>query len=571
MEKPLDLKKIKLLFSKYWFVILAIFTLPSFWALLVPGFYGASDDTHIAWLFEMDKILRIGQIPPRFVPDLSFGFGYPLFNFEYSLPFYIGEIFHLLSFSLVDSIKLVFLISLVFSAITMYLFLKEFCNQVLSFVGSLIYVYTPYRSNDVYNRGALGESLAFVFLPLLTLSVIKAIKYSSWQWVGVGSLSLLALILTHNITTYMFFPFLLILSLSFVLICKKKLNNILKLTTMFFLAIIASIYYWLPVLIDKNLLQYDTVFNFIDHFPTLVQLIKPYWGYGASVAGPYDGMSFFLGITNWFVLVFGIFFTVIYLKKCTKEQKMILIWALISFLVAMFMMNFRSAIVWQNLPLLAYFQFPWRFLVIVTFIIPIFLIPFSNLKYSSFLSIVLLFLTIIFNINIFKPHDFLGRTDEYYLKRYIPVPVVQKEYYEISEESLKLPLDTKIRPNRNYPLLEKNPAIKSWEQVNDLAVNVNIQSKTPVVININKYNFPGWYGFIDGNPLAIKPGIPFGQIHLEIPPGEHRISVLFKETTLKLILDLTSLIAILISILLLFRRVTTRVKQMLIVLSKNNE
>ena len=32
-------------------------------------------------------------------------------------------------------------------------------------------------------------------------------------------------------------------------------------------------------------------FVFVDHFPTLRQLITPYFGYGASVPGPGDGMS----------------------------------------------------------------------------------------------------------------------------------------------------------------------------------------------------------------------------------------------------------------------------------------
>src|SRR3989344_8282296 len=84
-------------------VILLLFY-PAVRALLVPGYYGADDDLHIAWLFELHKTLNLGQIPPRFVPDLSFGFGYPLFNFVFPLPFYIAEIFHLSGFSLVDSI-----------------------------------------------------------------------------------------------------------------------------------------------------------------------------------------------------------------------------------------------------------------------------------------------------------------------------------------------------------------------------------------------------------------------------------------------------------------------------------
>jgi len=44
----------------------------------------------------------------------------------------------------------------------------------------------------------------------------------------------------------------------------------------------------------------DTLFNFKDHFPFIKQLIFSPWGHGASLWGPGDGMSFQVGIINWF-------------------------------------------------------------------------------------------------------------------------------------------------------------------------------------------------------------------------------------------------------------------------------
>src|SRR3989338_3004547 len=148
--------------TKYLFWVILALSIPAVWALLVPGFYGASDDLHIAWLQQMDKIIKMGQIPPRFVPDLSFGFGYPLFNFVFPLPFYIGEIFHILGLTLVDSIKGVFFISIPLSGIFMYLLLREFTKNRFAFIGAMLYVYAPYRAVDIYIRGAIGEAFVFV-------------------------------------------------------------------------------------------------------------------------------------------------------------------------------------------------------------------------------------------------------------------------------------------------------------------------------------------------------------------------------------------------------------------------
>src|SRR5687768_16336957 len=137
------MKNLQNAFEKYTIVLLLILVMPAIFSLFVPGFYGASDEVHIAWLYEMDRTLKTGQIPPRYVPDLSFGFGYPLFNFVFPLPFYIGEIFHSLGFSLVDSIKMVFGLSIPLSAVFMYILLNQFSGKVASLLGAVLYIYAP--------------------------------------------------------------------------------------------------------------------------------------------------------------------------------------------------------------------------------------------------------------------------------------------------------------------------------------------------------------------------------------------------------------------------------------------
>ena len=542
---------IKKLFNyPIWVIILL--SIPAVWALFVPGFYGASDDMHSAWLQQIDKVLKMGQIPPRFVPDLSFGFGYPLFNFAFPLPFYIAEIFHLIGFSLVDSIKLVFILSLPLSGIGMYLFLKEFTNNLLSLTGAVLYIYTPYRAVDIYIRGAIGEIVSFVFLPLIALSFLKIKKSGSLMWVGVGALSLASLVLSHNITAYMFFPFVVLLII--ILWDSKKsseyLANIFK---TIFLALLISSYFWLPAIYESSLMKYDTIFNFTDHFPTIKQLITPYWGYGASVPGPHDGMSFFLGLVNILVLVAGGFLTILTWKKFKKLEKRILLWATIGLAVALFLMNFRSTFIWQNLPLLPYFQFPWRFLTLTTFFTPILLIAFKHLKNKS-LAIILIVIIVLSSWSYFKPQDFLGRLDDYYLNRYIPYPKASDEYFKIQEEYLRLPKTTKERPAANYPtFFSMNDEMVNVVKVNDLHFLVSLKPKMEIRANFNKYYFPGWQAKIDGQEVPIRPGLPFGQISFSVPPGPHKLEVFYSEPRAKLILDFASLVGFLVSLGMIFK------------------
>lgn len=545
------MEKLEKFLDKFWLLAIFLLSLPAVWALLVPGFYGASDDLHIAWLYEFHKTLLIGQIPPRFVPDLSFGFGYPLFNFVFPLPFYIGEVFHLIGLSFVNSIKAVFFVSIPLSGLFMYLLLRQFVKNSLSLIGAVLYIYTPYRAVDLYIRGAIGEIVSFVFLPLIILSIVKINQDRNLKWVGIGGFSLASLVLSHNITAYMFFPFIVFFFILQFFISAQKRDFLVKSLLTVFLGILISLYFWLPSIKESSLMKYDTVFNFYDHFPEVRQLITPYWGYGASVPGEGDGMSFFLGGVNIFILVIGSAFFLINRKKFKLEQKLLIIWAIAGIFIAIFLMNHRSAIVWNSLPLLPYFQFPWRFLILTTFFTPLLTVIFDEIEFSKFkplLTVLLLALIILPVFSYFRPQHFLGREDNYYINRYIPTPVASREYLTTAEEYLRLPKETQVRPDKNFPLVFPSDGIQRIDKINDLNLAFDIELNEDSLINLNKYNFPGWKAKINGQEIQIKSGVPYGQVSILVPAGVNRVGVSFSETTFRQILNFVSSGAFLVSL-----------------------
>lgn len=542
------MEKIKSLLTKYFWVWVIILLIPAIWALFIPGFYGASDDVHVAWLYQMHKSIMMGKFPPRFVPDLSFGFGYPLFNFVFPLPFYIAELFHLLGFSLVDSIKALFFTTIPLSFLFMYLLLRQFTSKLLSLAGSFIYVYTPYRAVDLYIRGAIGEIVSFIFLPAILLSIVK-LKDVGISWIGIGAVAIASLVLSHNITAYMFFPFVVIFFLLQLNLTEKKKVFFVKSILMVFLGLSLSIYFWLPAIVESRFMKYDTVFSFADHYPTISQLFTPYWGYGGSVAGSGDGMSFFLGAVNVLLLLLGVILIFVYWSKLKKSIRFLVIWAFICISSALFLMNYRSTFLWINLPLLPYFQFPWRFLILITLAIPLLVVLLDHLKHKKYIALVLIVLTLITTGSYFRPEDFLDRKDDYYLNRYIPIPIASKQYLETQEEYLRLPKNTQLRPNQNYPLVSiENGEIKRVERVNDLDSVIEVQADNQSAINYNKYLFPGWVAEIDGQPAQIMPGKPFGQISLNVPSGSHTIKVKFEEPSFKKMLNAISLASFLVSL-----------------------
>lgn len=553
-------KFLEFLDNNFWIFIILI-PLFSFLALfLKPGYFGVSDDIHIAWLHQMDQVVRSSKLPPRYVPDLSYGFGYPLFNFVFPLPFYLGESFHLLSFSLVDSMKIVFALSLFLSFLSMYFLLRGLTSKWISLLGATIYLYAPYRATDIYVRGAIGESLSFVFLPLVVLSFVSLIdskgKKINFRLVGLGGLSIAGLILSHNITAYMFLPLALFLPF-FTFIAFRRKKDLFFVSFAVLLGLLASSYFWVPAILDSKLMKYDTVFDYFDHFPTFKQLITPYFGYGASVPGPYDGMSFFIGLPQIVVFVLGLILFLVNLKSFSSLKLIHLLWSFFIFFYSLFMMNYRSGFLWKLIPYIAYFQFPWRFLTMTVFSSSLFVVVFEKLKLNNLFFFFSILVVLLVSLSYFKPSGYLERYDDYYLNRYVPSPQPSEEYKQTSEEYLRLPISTKVRSNQVEPVLfGSNFVVDSYNSLNalDFVAYVTVSEKDGAIINVRRYNFPGWNVKLDGGFVQTKSGEPFGQISFFVEEGKHKIEVYFSETLRNKILDFVSFFSFILLFYFLFDR-----------------
>ena len=91
------------------FIILASFY--SLNDLFIPGYFTSHDGPHqIVRAYYYQDLIKEGQFPPRYVFGLNYGFGYPLFIFSYHMPWLISEIFNQLGLSIIDSVKMTFLI-----------------------------------------------------------------------------------------------------------------------------------------------------------------------------------------------------------------------------------------------------------------------------------------------------------------------------------------------------------------------------------------------------------------------------------------------------------------------------
>src|SRR3989338_10924305 len=122
---------IKELLIKNWTLLLyfalSIFTVLPFFS---SGFFSIHDDVQVARVYEMANSLSGGMFPVRWVDNLGYGLGYPIFNFYSVLPYYMGGFITLLGFDALLATKIVFLASTVLAGASMYFLVSSFFGKI---------------------------------------------------------------------------------------------------------------------------------------------------------------------------------------------------------------------------------------------------------------------------------------------------------------------------------------------------------------------------------------------------------------------------------------------------------
>ena len=517
-------------------IILAVLlTLPAIISLLRPGFFPTDDgEWMVVRLSDFHRSVVAGQLPVRWAARLNFSYGYPVFNFLYPLSLYWGELFHLIGFSFVWSIKLVFIFSFILSAVFMYLFVAEAIGPVAGIIGATFYTYTPYRFLDVYVRGSIGEAVSFVFIPLIFWAAYKISQKPKKIFMAIGGLSFGALIMSHNIMAMIFTPFILTYML-FLYFRNKSSTLLLFYSFTLFLGLAIACFFWLPAFYDKKFIILDSVAvaNPLDHFPTLKQLLIPSWGYGPSIPGSGDKASYQLGLVH--LLAVGAAFLALDWQAGLF---------LVVFVITCFLMLPISTLVWRYLPMMNRIQFPWRFLALTSFAGAFLAGGLGRIiKKKKTLLMAIVLLVILINFRYAKPISFFNRPDSFYATNEATT-TVKDEY---------LPIWVKEKPIQRAT--QKAELITGVGEITNLAFNskrvtFEVNASQESVVQINTVYFPGWMAKIDSQSVAIDYQNNRGLMQLKVPSGNHQITVEFKETPVRLLADFVSVIGLLAVVIL---------------------
>lgn len=492
----------------------------------------------------MSKCFSDLQIPCHWVPDLGYGYGYPLFLFYAPGPFYIGALMHSVGVQYIDVVKLLFVIGVFSSSVCMYLAVKKiFSSSSAGVIAATLYAYTPIKASEIYVRGSLSEFLSFIFFPLLFWSLVKDEKATP-SINFAFTLSVAALLLTHNLMAFIFIP---IACVWAIVISRSKPGGYLTNQAIsLLLGFGVSSFFLLPLLFEKQFIHTESLtsgyFGYLQHFVSLYQLfISNHFGYGSSQLGMGDDITISLGHVNW---VLGLVGVMLALKNFRDRLSKAVLAIAAIVLMIIFLMHQRSTPIWEIITPLQFLQFPWRLLVITSFLLSLIAgYVVSKIYNKTIMAATILVIFLLYG-NFFQPKSWENTSDkiEFSGQKFLDQMTISIFDY--------LPISAKFPPNKIAPpepeIILGDASISSYEKKSDSQSGKIEVLSSQATIRAPLFQFPGMQARIDNQPVQIQSNCTnqpycFGLITIDVPYGEHQIDFVLKNTPIRSLGNLISL------------------------------
>ncbi len=547
-----------------WLFYVVLFTVPTYFFLIShPGqYYNMHDDMQMIRQLEFENCIQDGQIPCRWNSNMGHGYGYPLFNFYPPLPYIVGQVFRTFQLSFVETAKLVAVSHFVLTSIFMFILASSIFGNIGGFISALFFSYAPYHALNIYVRGAYNEAWAAAFFPLVFYFSRNIILHQKNRHLSVIGLALAyaGIFLSHNPMAMTFAPALLVWII-FWLFQKHKQNlkayikPLLRLLSAGAISLGLSAFFTLPVIFESSLVQIETMFqnyySFQTHFTTIRQLFfSNYWGDGASIWGPGDGMSFMIGFLQWMVPSLTlIFFGFNYLKhkKINKYFYLTIMLVILSFFYS-FLTHERSAFIWTQLSILQKIQFPWRLLNQAVFLFSLAAgsayyalskLTTNKLVRSTVITLLLLSLYLT-NISFFKPFVYAPLTDQDKFSGFAWTTQITSNIYDYLPKTASKAPDG---PAGEYIDQVSSPDYELYGQKKGtdwMFFNIKLANQSSVTIA--RFAFPELKVFVNNAQVDYKIEPVLGRVVLDLEPGNHVVYLKLYNTPIRTISNYISLI-----------------------------
>jgi hypothetical protein len=482
-------------------------------------------------LTEFAKVLSDHQFPPVWAPDLGSGHGQPLFEFAPPLIYAMAMPFFKAGMSLADSLQFGLAILFALGAIAVFLIGRKLSfSRVASIGAAAAWLFAPYQALDIYVCGRFAESAAIAIAPVALLALFAALQKLTAINVVLGALVMAMLPLAHNAVALLMFPAFAVIVAVRSIVSERRLKTVSAGASVLVGGLGLSAYFWLPAMLERDFVKTDLlrtgILNWTNYIVYPSQLLWSPWGFGISMRGPTNGISYSLGLIHIALAVAGVLVAIRAANRTRRLDALVFAGATI---IGALLATDLSWAIWTHVATLQYLVYPWRTLCVPALFM-------SLLALSAFermglrLASVAIVALVLFNLAHTSPKGIQTYDEAYYSGDMIAqkgINTTTREEYE--------PRTVFHRPAFDGILLK---GVRSTPTVAQLAVSSNSQSfridaSEPALMQDSLFDYPGWTVLVDDREVATSPASDSGELTFNVPAGTHNVLVELRPTPIR--------------------------------------
>lgn len=503
-------------------------------------------ELHVFRAAQLGQALQSGAGYVRWAPDLWYGYGYPIFNYYSPFTYYLANMFALLpGLDVVDGIKAVLILAILLAASGAFWLGRDLFGPGAGLIAATAYIFSPYLLLiDPHIRGDVPEFFALALFPWLLQFLRVARFLPSSSHLLISSLLWAVLILTHNLMA-------LILSVILVawLLWQSAIPNPqypihpARIVKLILATAGLAAFFWLPFIAERSAIRLTVIgaghFDFHNHFVAWQTLFGPSQPLDLGAATP--RVQHALGLAQWLLALPAI--PIAWLERRTLFGRTLLFFVS-SAILLIFLMLSPSALIWENVPLMPYIQFPWRLLGPTALMLAMCTAGVWRRLTSPIKRLPVYVLLLALALPAMYPPlwspDFGPTT---------PPGILRVElaghYLGTTSSGDFVPSTVKSDPPPNANLIAsyERGAVDKFDhsalppgatatvlEHGPTYDRLAVSSPQAFVGRVLTFYFPGWRAYLDGKPLPIRPSNPYGLIEFDMPAGDHEILVVFGST-----------------------------------------
>jgi hypothetical protein len=327
----------------------------------------------------------------------------------------------------------------------------------------------------------------------------------AWSKQAFFAFSVALLLLAHNSLALLFVVF-----LGLFLLHEKKFKEFVA---PMMLGFGMAAFFWAPALLERSFTRFNTV----------------------QIA---DSRAYFLTGPLFYLVGSAILLIGLSLLSWVKHKStLFFLWIAC---IAIFLASPWSHAFWSLSFLNSFFQFPFRFLSLLAIAIPFLSASIFEFRPKKFALVILGVFLVVWTVDVTRTRSMFRPSDkpEGHFVTNEATTTVQDEYMP-----RWVTLREKDRSAQRIEFYEGQGEI-SPEVFAQHAFRVRVVASEDSVLQINTVYYPGWNIALDGRRVEVDYSNLYGLMRVPVKAGSYNLDVAFRETPLRFIIDIVSLVSI---------------------------